>query len=90
MWTITSDPHEFPPSVLHLYSFIAFVAYHTFPVTYHICLNSFLLLILPQDLTPNIVQTDDDGHYYFPGRSKCPLSQLLIGADAYEGGGRKE
>lgn len=44
----------------------------------------------PQVLTPNIVQTDDDSHHHFPSRPERPLSQLLIGSDACEGGGREE
>lgn len=35
-------------------------------------------------LTPNIMQTDDRSHYCLPCRSKCLLSQLLIGSDAWE------
>lgn len=50
----------------------------------------FPLVDPPQVLTANIVQTDDDSHHYFPSRSKSSLSQLLIGSDAWESGGRKE
>lgn len=32
---------------------------------------------------PNIVQTDLRSHYYLPSRPQHPLSQLLIGSDAY-------